>query len=424
MRIAVSLFCFLLFMPASFVTADEAMVIATWNVGLLDRSVSDLNLDGFATEIDADILVFNEIKTIADIQGIQAVLDREEDFTAISSFETGSGNLEVGLISRFPITEVVEFDRSPETNQVSPQQRRLERVNLPGIADVGVGRGFLVAHIPSQNVVVIVTHLKSSRGQTGSGDRANAQKRELVAAAIADHVNELIEAFPLATIFVMGDFNVGVTDANKNGTDLSSDATSGDGDKYDETHALLKDGLVDELRMIPLAQGLDGTFVGDDNEPDFPGSGAIDVIYVIGSNASRFQAATRATDRFGSDHLAVFTSTAASTPAGGTSSIAIRKVLPNPSGPDAGHETITVENLGDAIAITGWTFRDAANNTFLIPAGTTLGTGETVIPLQENTMPLNNKGDTITLRDEQGQEIGPAFSYTQSAVMPGLEIAH
>jgi predicted extracellular nuclease len=209
MRIAVSLFCFLLFMPASFVTADEAMVIATWNVGLLDRSVSDLNLDGFAAEIDADILVFNEIKTIADIQGIQAVLDREEDFTAISSFETGSGNLEVGLISRFPITEVVEFDRSPETNQVSPQQRRLERVNLPGIADVGVGRGFLVAHIPSQNVVVIVTHLKSSRGQTGSGDRANAQKRELVAAAIADHVNDLIEEFPLATLFVLGDFNVG-----------------------------------------------------------------------------------------------------------------------------------------------------------------------------------------------------------------------
>jgi hypothetical protein len=39
-------------------------------------------------------------------------------------------------------------------------------------------------------------------------------------------------------------------------------------------------------------------------------------------------------------------------------------------------------------------------------------------------MPLNNKGDTITLLNEQGQQIGPAFSYTQSAVMPGLEIAH
>jgi exonuclease III len=423
MRMAVSLLCILLFMPASFVAADEALVISTWNVGLLDRSVADLNLDGFAAEIDADILVLNEIKTLADLQAIQAALDREEDFSAISSFETGSGNLEVGLISRFPITDVVEFDRSPENNQVSPQQRRLERVNLPGIADVGVGRGFLVAHIPSQNVVVIVTHLKSSQGRTGSDDLANAQKRELVAAAIADHVNELIEAFPLATLFVLGDFNVGVTDVNKNGTDLRSDATSGDGDKYDDTHALLKDGLVDELRMIPLAQGLDGTFVGDDNEPDFPGAGAIDVIYVIGPGASWFQAASRATDRFGSDHLAVFTSTAASPPAGGTPSIAIRKVLPNPSGPDAGHETITVENLGDAIAITGWMFRDAANNTFVIPAGTTLGPGETVISLRENTMPLNNKGDTITLLNEQGRQIGPAFSYTQSDVQPGLEIA-
>jgi hypothetical protein len=181
---------------------------------------------------------------------------------------------------------------------------------------------------------------------------------------------------------------------------------------------------VDELRMIPLAQGLDGTFVGDDNEPDFPGAGAIDAIYVIGPGASRFQAATRATDRFGSDHLAVFTSTGGATPVGGTPSIAIQKVLPNPSGPDAGHETITVENLGDAIAITGWMFRDAANNTFLIPAGTTLGPGETVILLQENTMPLNNKDDTITLLNEQGQQIGPAFSYTQSDVEPGIEITH
>jgi hypothetical protein len=38
-------------------------------------------------------------------------------------------------------------------------------------------------------------------------------------------------------------------------------------------------------------------------------------------------------------------------------------------------------------------------------------------------MPLNNKGDTITLLDEQGQQIGPAFSYTQSDVQPGLDIA-
>jgi hypothetical protein len=60
----------------------------------------------------------------------------------------------------------------------------------------------------------------------------------------------------------------------------------------------------------------------------------------------------------------------------------------------------------------------------LIPAGTTLGPGETVILLQENTMPLNNKDDTITLLNEQGQQIGPAFSYTQSDVEPGIEITH
>jgi hypothetical protein len=41
---------------------------------------------------------------------------------------------------------------------------------------------------------------------------------------------------------------------------------------------LRKDGLVDGLRMTALAAGLAGTFVGNDNEADFPGAGAIDVI--------------------------------------------------------------------------------------------------------------------------------------------------
>jgi endonuclease/exonuclease/phosphatase family metal-dependent hydrolase len=410
--------------------AAEPLTIATWNVGLIDRAVANLDLTEFAAEIDADILVLNEVKTLDDLQELRARLGRDDDFLAISSFEHGSGDLEVGILSRFPLTDVVEFDRSPEPTQTVPPQRLLERVPLPGIADVGTGRGFLVARVPAHNLVVIGTHLKSSRGASGPPDQANAQKRELVAAAIAAHVNELREDLPQATIVVLGDFNVGVSDATKNGTNLTMDRFTGSDDKYDETHALLTDGLVDGLTMTALAQGLASTFVGADDVPDFPRAGAIDVIYVVGPDAGLFPAAQRASKHYGSDHRAVFTTSGA--PGGGgspsppapvpASTIVITKVLPNPAGEDAGRETITLENTGDALTVTGWKFRDAAGNIFALPAGTALGTGLTVIPLTANTMPLNNNGDTIRLLNERGLQIGPDFSYAKSEVVSGEEI--
>jgi endonuclease/exonuclease/phosphatase family metal-dependent hydrolase len=405
---------------ASLYAADQ-LVVATWNAGMIDRPVSALNLSGFAAEIDADILVLNEVKTVENLQQIRLALGREDDFVAISSFENGSENLEVGIISRFPLAEVVEFDPTPENGQLVPEQRILERVNLPGIANVVTERGFLVARVPSQNLFVIATHLKSSRGATGNPDRSNAQKRELVAAAIATHVNHLLEDFPQATIFVLGDFNVGVSDANKNGSNLTTDGVSGGQDKYDETHALLKDGLIDDLRMKCLADGLPETFVGDDDVPDFVGSGAIDVIYVAGAGLEGFAAAKRASTRFGSDHRAVFT-TSITQPAG---SVVIKKLLPNPLGPDATRETITLENTGSTSAmLNGWRFRDASGNTFLITNPTPIPPGLTVITLTQNSMPLNNNGDTVVFLNEAGIQIGNAFTYTQSEVISGVEIVH
>jgi hypothetical protein len=232
-------------------------------------------------------------------------------------------------------------------------------------------------------------------------------------------VNDLLEDFPQATIFVMGDFNVGVSDAAKNGTNLTVDGVSGTGDKYDETHALLKGGLVDDLRMKCLADGLAETFVGNDDIPDFVGSGAIDVIYVVGAGSEGFAPAQRASTRFGSDHRAVF-ATSITQPAG---SVVIKKLLPNPAGTDAGRETITLENTGSTSAtINGWRFRDASGNTFLINNPTPIPPGLTVITLTPNTMPLNNDGDTIVLLNDTGLPVGSAFTYTQSEVSSGVEI--
>ncbi|MFH5804456.1 hypothetical protein [Alienimonas sp. DA493] len=68
------------------------------------------------------------------------------------------------------------------------EERRLERVDLRGIAEEGVGRGFLAADVPELGLMAVATHLKSSGGKSGPEDYGNARKRELVAAAIARHV--------------------------------------------------------------------------------------------------------------------------------------------------------------------------------------------------------------------------------------------
>lgn len=108
---AVILSVLLFLAPAPCWAADD-LTVATWNAALLNRSVNDLALRDFAEAVDFDILILNEIQTQTDLDQIKANLNRDHFSTAISSFSNGSGNLEVGILSRFPLTEVVEFDQS------------------------------------------------------------------------------------------------------------------------------------------------------------------------------------------------------------------------------------------------------------------------------------------------------------------------
>ncbi|WP_145359219.1 endonuclease/exonuclease/phosphatase family protein [Alienimonas californiensis] len=110
--------------------------------------------------------------------------------------ESQYSSLEVAILSRYPLTDAVEFDRGTDGNSRPgyPPERKLERVDMDGIADMGVGRGFLAADVPASGLVVAVTHLKSSSGRSGDPDRDDARKRELVAAAMARHVAERLAA--------------------------------------------------------------------------------------------------------------------------------------------------------------------------------------------------------------------------------------
>ncbi|MEM7758487.1 MAG: lamin tail domain-containing protein [Cyanobacteria bacterium P01_A01_bin.40] len=402
--------------------------MATWNVAFIDRSADELDLDGYAEEVDFDILIVNEIKQNADLNDLKAAMGKENFFTAISSIDVGNRGLEVGIISRFPLTDIVEFDRSLD-NSGGVDERKLERVDIRGIANVGVGRGFLVAKIPQLQLFVVATHLKSSRGRSGDSDRNNAQKRELVAAAISEEVLQLRENNPDYSVIFGGDINVGVTDSNKNGVILDNDTTDG----YDDTHAILELGLINGLKMKSLAKNVDGTFVGNGNSPLFPGTGAIDVLYVVGPLSDSFGEAQATSSSFGSDHLGVFASignvdTISDDDSGNVTGTApdgilIINALPNPVSSDSGRETVTISNdSGDIVDISGWKLRDEANNNYVFPSGTMLIERDNELTLIRNTMPLNNSGDRVVLLDDSGNQIGAEFVYSENEVVVGLHV--
>jgi len=167
-------------------------------------------------------------------------------------------------------------------------------------------RGFLVARVEALDLSVAVTHLKSSGGDTGMEDAGNAEKRETTAAALAAWVVDELQARPGTTVLVGGDFNVGERDEDRNGVDLVAECFDGAAcavlDRYDETHALLGGGLVHGLTMTSLSREIDRTYANWDY-----GTGPIDVLYVVGDGAGRFEAARRGESDYGSDHFPVWT---------------------------------------------------------------------------------------------------------------------
>jgi len=123
---------------------------------------------------------------------------------------------------------------------------------------------------------------------------------------------------------------------------------------------------------------------------------------------------------FGSDHLAVFATTGDiavdDTGSLATDSITITNALPNPSGTDAGNETVTLTYSGSDITdISGWSLRDQSGRTYTFGSGTQLKPEDNEIRLLVNSMPLNNSGDTITLFDPSGVQVGDIFEYSALA---------
>jgi endonuclease/exonuclease/phosphatase family metal-dependent hydrolase len=327
--------------------------VATWNVhegfspSALESRADDFR--GFAARVRPDVLVCQEVVSPAVVAAVRDGMGLKGFHTACSNFAPDDrpdfSDFEIGVISRYPISQAIEYDLTPDgvTGRGAPIEMPIlaqPKLGMPMPADIGGLRGFLWVRIDALKLTVIGVHLKSSRGADGAEDVANAVRREFVAAAVADSVAQDRRLYPDYTCIVAGDFNVGHSDP-KNGNKLARDDVerkSPADDGYDDTHALLRDGLVG-LRMRNLAGGLTAS-----SFPAFP-STPIDNIYVDGPAAARFAEAVMEPETYGSDHRPIYavlpiegklpTTNAAPRPAG-TGTSTKPSVGPTPGAPTAG----------------------------------------------------------------------------------------
>lgn len=425
-------FTALLVLFVSPLASAEEVKIVLWNaeklfdVGTVNNRSDDLEDFGQHFQ-DADIVILDEVTSLSVVNAARNKMGFTDFHTACSDFHQNDSltfsSLEVGIISKFPLTNVVEFDTSPDNtgDPGEPDEEHLERVNVPGIANVNPSRGFLTAHVPSLGVTLVCTHLKSSGGPVAQ-EQDNAKKREFVAAAMVKLVVDTLESSPTVTVLVAGDMNVGETDGTKNGFRLAQDHFDpAVGDLYDDTHAIFSAGLIDGLHMASLTKGI-GSETYDD--PQFAGSGPIDCMYVAGKQTADFTLAKKSPVTFGSDHFAVSTRFlfAGSVPIPGTSSVHIAALMPNPDGADVGNEWVKLKNgTSVAVNLNAWKLRDEANHTVTL-SGTIAPGDELKIELSAGQMPLNNSGDEVELLDASGTSVH-VVSYSSDQVSSGVEIA-
>ncbi len=289
--------------------ADEIR-IATWNVREVfkksDVTSRCVDFQRASSGLRPDILLLQEVTSFGEAKAIRDCMGLDGYHVQCSNFVKDSNNhsaFEVAIVSRFPLTYVEEHDPSAEGRRSARHDpHEVPLVTATGVDTANTSRGFLVADILDLELTVAVVHLKSSRGQVGESDASNAKKREFVIGAVARLFAQYKRDFPEYTYLVAGDFNVGHSDAKKLGKDLGEECfkNCGASDLYDETHALLAEGLVEGLRMKNLAASVtNSTF------PAYPGS-PIDNIYVVGPATGQFGDASVGTETFGSDHLPVF----------------------------------------------------------------------------------------------------------------------
>lgn len=418
--------------------AQSRLAIVTWNCGELfhahqaEARASDLR--SFASELRPDVIALQEVASRQTVEAIRTAMQLEGYHLAVSDFASDPdvshtepfAQLEVAVLSRFPLGRIVEVDVSSDTAPVGGSEEPPEIPDGLNVPVAGTARGALSVEIPALELTLTVVHLKSSRGLAGSPDAANARKREYVVAAAVEKIADLAQEFPDHRHLLVGDFNVGHSDLLKNGVDLSEDhfedLEPGVRDGYEETHFLVESGIVRGVGMVNLAKHILAT-----TYPGFPGS-PIDNICVTRDHASQFSPAYKASRTYGSDHLPVLTTyrfegdpeEEPATPAVPEATVVIVRVLPNPVGSDIDREEVSLINQGtDSINLNGWTLADTASHTLRLTGA--LAGNQTRTFFMQGQVLNNTTPEELFLRDAAGREIDRA-SYEPDQVQPGQAI--
>ena len=345
--------------------------IAVWNIKatLEEASLRRANdFAGFASEISPDVIVLVETSGERNVQYFVDQLDWDEVYHVTSNFSELATNvfyaLEVAVVSRLPVQQVIEYDASPDGAHAvrnkfgdlifTVQERKLSSDGASQFAnplerhdrgtlrvDLRNGLSIFPVHLKSDRVdqceqpkaalstiknnkfqlsQTLQQQLQDARSLGFAGATrqrlTNAQKRERIIAAVARAAYEAIDQ--ARHVIIAGDFNTAF-ELGKTGN-VAEDCTlknfsckpapfpawaCSDGDGYDDTFAILERGYALPTSAAPIKWTILTKRLGRTYRNTAFADAAIDHIAVPLRSKAKFSAATKHSKFFGSDHLPV-----------------------------------------------------------------------------------------------------------------------
>lgn len=148
-------------------------------------------------QLDADVVLFQELENEFVLQAMIDEFLPNEGYRHVAAQRTNSGRgINLGVISRFPITELRSYRFQTLTNPAAPgREWRFARDLMRVTVDAGLDRP----------VDLFNVHLKSNRD--GPDDPNSRLYRTAEAIRVKQIVREEIEQDPEALIVIAGDFN-------------------------------------------------------------------------------------------------------------------------------------------------------------------------------------------------------------------------
>jgi len=420
---------------------QETVRVASYNIKFLSTAVQSegnrlQNLRQVIELLDADVIGLQEI---ADRAALNLVFPPADWSVVIDDDSTDVQD--VAIVVRKPLTVIGlsnGLDADDENFLFSGSAHESFFPNRRDLLFVEIG-----APGESWPFFVMVNHAKSRLG----GRTVTDSRRESASKAI---VNVLKQDFDDKHVILLGDFNDNPDDRSLNILETGDPNALGGPEEIpgpfmlNLMEALCAQGHVSHGRTSSDIDPVTGRINTIDSQSrdrnndargtnDNTGDILFDQILIPAWMGSRYvQGSAHVFDLAiamqgnnttrASDHLPVYAEFAFGddTPSDPVTATGVRLVslLPNPAGDDKGRESVAIRNFtAAAVSLSGWKLKDAAGNTFAlagsIPAGGTLS-----IVMTNNSMPLNNNGDTVTLVDDSGAE-RHSVSYVGSQATSG-----